>query len=124
MKTFEEHIKEFIEITSKGEKPEVDEEFIYSFTEFLSLRIEDLDIIGVGEGAYFGKQIVVAENTPFANDSTDIEIAYDKNNIVVYTARHNGFWVPPYISIKSDHPLFGHVRTNLINFIKVKMGLE
>lgn len=34
--------------------------------------------------------------------NVSFEFAYDKDFVKIFTANHNGFWVPEYISLKCD----------------------
>lgn len=121
--TFENKIKQFDAI--HGLKPEADEEFIQLFTDFLFKEEENYDIVDINDGAYFGKQIVIKNNRRyFSGPEVELEIAYDSSTIVVYTANHNGFWVPPYISLSHKHEKFAYVKESLMTFIKTKMGIE
>lgn len=122
--TFEERLKKFDMI--EGVKPEADEEFIKLFIDFLRDEQDELEIFEIADGAYFGKQITIGDKHRYYS-STEIrlEIAYDDNNIVVYTANHNGYWVPPYISLTSkDGVTFYNVRAFLFIFIRTKMGIN
>lgn len=123
--TFAEKIKQFDLI--EGQKPDADKEFIDLFIDFLRDKNDNLDILDICDGSYFGKQIVIGDKRRyFSGDDIKIEIAYDKNNIVVYTANHDGFWVPPYISLSSvnNDVTFYNVQAFLYNFIRTKMGIN
>ena len=104
--------------------------FINTFMAWLEAGIEsdDIEIEFDGNGAYFGKQVTIKNSEHalyYDPHSLSFEIAYDINNIVIYTARHNGFWVNPYFSISSekDTSRFYFVYYNLIGHIKKLFGL-
>jgi hypothetical protein len=54
-----------------------------------------------GEGAYGGKQFsfTLDPYEPFGAVQLEV-VLQDNDTLVVYTGRHNGFWVAPFISIQ------------------------
>ena len=54
-----------------------------------------------GEGSYGGKQFsfTLDPYEPFGAVQLEI-VLQDNDTLVVYTGRHNGFWVAPFISIQ------------------------
>jgi len=118
------HVKKLIEEFNQTGNEIPPEQFFMSFFAYIDC-LESNDFAFNGEGSYFGKQVTISEDNPFARDYLlEFEVVYDKCNIVVYTANHNGFWVKPYSSIKSDHPKFNNYHNMLVSILRSKFGLE
>jgi hypothetical protein len=105
--------------------PKNEEEFIDLFIDFLNKIDDDRDVTFDGDGAYFGKQITIGWNSGVwsADECLHFEVAYSPNKISVYTAKHNGFWTPCYLEIKSNHPRFFDVQKNLYVLLYRVFGL-
>jgi hypothetical protein len=117
-------LKEYIENWNsiKGVKPENESEFVSLFCDFLFEA--DLYMEFDGDGAYFGKQISIHENSYFSDSVFNFEIAYSNENISIYSGNHNGFWVPEYVSMTSEHKDFSNLKNSIMYFIKNKMWIE
>lgn len=110
--------------TIKGVKPENESVFISLFTDWLFEKDGDLEFEFQGEGSYFGKQISINKTAYFNYTDLNFEIAYDKDHIRIYTGNHNGFWVPEYVDITSENDHFAYLQNALMDFIKLKVGIE
>ena len=91
----------YIEQWSKIEpRPVNNPDFINAFTEFLKSRDKDCFEFS-GDNNYCGHTAIVYESyAPYCcNTVNTVELAYGKEFIKVFTANHNGFWVPEYISL-------------------------
>jgi len=106
-------------------KPSNDPTFICDFIEFLDSIDDERDVDFDGDGAYFGKQIKIGygQGCWSADRYLHFEIAYDSNQIVVYTAKHNGFWSPTFISLTSDHEQFSNLKTSLYKLLQNVFGV-
>ena len=96
----------------KSFNPNVEKEFQQTFSnDFLNLFQEclvkcpeEIFIEFHGEGAYFGKQILISFNNYYHMVNSPIELnfemAYDfsSGKYVIYKANHNGYWVPDFSS--------------------------
>lgn len=115
--------KELIELVERN-SPNNDQ---YKFFELFLVYIKSLtsnDFTFDGEGSYFGNQITVCQKLRFGGISLlDFEVAYDDNQIVVYTANHHGFYVRPYCCIKNDDSRFNVFLKEFKNTIASKFGL-
>lgn len=114
--------------TWKEHKTQNDSKFIDFFLAFLNDNLDtDTSMIEVsfdGPGSYFGKQVTLTENAPFAySRETCLEIAYNSNQLSVYTGRHDGFWVLEYLNLTSEHPEFLRVMKTLMNFLNERFGI-
>lgn len=100
-------------------KPENEKVFIDLFIDYVGLvtDLDDLDNFCVG--SYFGNQFQITPyQGPFTYHRINIEIAYNRNQIVVYDGHHNGFWTAPYISMTAAHPDFKLVHDAVMNMLK------
>lgn len=111
----------------EGVKPENNEHFILHFIILLNTMENDSDISFQGEGSYFGKQVGIAIDQSFGWSrplpELTFEIAYSNRQIVVYSGNHNGFWHPPYISLKEGEPLFIDLQKALYLRLSKAFGL-
>jgi hypothetical protein len=85
------------ETPSPANTPEFDELFI----EILQYLVKENDLNCLtydGEGSYGGRQFTITVE-PNNIDAIRLEVVlHDNNNIVVYTGRHEGFTVAPFMS--------------------------
>lgn len=123
--TFEQHIQNWNQID--GIKPINDPEIIKGFIEFLNGIDDEQDVEWDGEGSYFGKQVTIRKNNRYltgVRSPLQFEVAYQKDYCVrVYTARHNGFWTPEYIDMKTDMEGYKELETALFNCLRRIFGL-
>lgn len=106
--------------TKLSPKPCNEQEFIDLFLSYIASS--DLEFSFDGLGSYFGKQISICRYY-YGYDVLSFEIAYDNDHIRIYDGNHNSFWVPEYVDIMSDHPMFNQVKTSVFQLIKNKVGL-
>jgi ribonucleotide reductase beta subunit family protein with ferritin-like domain len=102
-------------------KPENEETFITLFLEF----IENFDghFQFDGDGAYFGKQIVISRHN-MGYDELTFEIAYSSNSISIYTGHHSGFWTPEFIQMTDSHSDFKKIKNAVVSLVKKQVGIE
>ncbi len=98
-------MKEFIEKfnNTDGVKPVNDEKFISDFIEFMKSKDKDHYDFD-GENHYCGFTAIVYDEEPTycMGRTLAFEFAYDKDFVKVFTANHNGFWVPEYINLNGE----------------------
>jgi hypothetical protein len=84
-------------------KPSNDKEFIKDFIAFLESKDKDHFEFD-GENHYCGYTATVYEIEPSycLGKTLAFEFAYGIDFVKVFTAAHNGFWVPEYIDLKGD----------------------
>lgn len=111
MNKFTKYMQEYIEdFTHVGNRDCNDTQFIEEFTEWIaSLTPSCFEF--EGENHYCGFTVQVYKSDPaysWDRDSHVFEISYsgEQQNrgklVKVYTANHNGFWVPEYIDLTGD----------------------
>ncbi len=123
MDKLKEYIKEWRAII--GIKPMNDVVFIEGFCTLLNgLETEDLSFYG--DGAYFGKQVIIEYNNNYRYPDGDLrfEVAYSKEQIRVYTASHEGFWTPEYIRLCKGDEHFEKVKDTLYSNLIRLFGLN
>ena len=105
--------------------------FINTFMVWLEagIKSDDIQITFDGDGSYYGKQVTIKDGEYalyYDPNALSFEIAYNIENIVIYTSRHNGFWVNPYFSISSDEDAsqFYWVYFNLMGHFKKLFGMD
>ena len=110
-----------------GQKPENEPAFVDNFIHLLKTLEDERDITFDGDGSYFGKQVTLALNSYYRRapeeELLQFEIAYDQNTVRVYTARNEGYWVPPYLDMTIQHPKFIEVKTALFALLHKTFGL-
>jgi len=98
-------MKDYLDKWHKAEspKPVNDEKFIADFIDFMKDKPAD-HYEFTGENHYCGYTAVVYEDNPnyCMGRTLAFEFAYDSDFVKVFTANHNGFWTPEYISLKGD----------------------
>lgn len=101
-------IKEYLEKwnASEAPKPANDPGFIADFLSFLGSREVECFEFG-GENHYCGYTAIVYEDNPrhCFGRVLGFELAYGVDFVKVFTASHNGFWVPEYICLKGSDAL-------------------
>lgn len=112
----------------EGIKPQNEKEFIDEFITYLdNIHRDDIDRFEFhGDNDYFGKQVVIFENDPYwmskdrpRSDMLSFEIAYQSNYAIsIYSANHDGFWVPEFAMVTQDHPDFSSLYKALSSAIK------
>jgi hypothetical protein len=112
-------------IAIDGLKPSNEQEFFDLFIKLLEDYPDDREITFDGDGAYFGKQVTLE---PFSYHSRArrelrFEVAYSETTIRVYSANHEGFWYPEFISMDNTNPGFIALKITLFNFLKNAFGL-
>lgn len=87
----------------KSPKPVNDENFISEFKEFMRSKNKD-HYHFEGENGYCGFTATLHEVEPAFQFSRcmSFEFAYGADFVKVFTAHHQGFWVPEYISLKGE----------------------
>jgi hypothetical protein len=120
-----EYLKKYIEKWRKEKlKPCNEVEFIEGFIKMLNSDEYLLDCEFDGDGAYFGKQIIIAYCPHIRGDrDLSFEIAYSNDKISVYTANHNGFWQPEYLKLESGQARFNDVKEPLFKVLYRFFGL-
>ena len=99
--TIDEHVKKWNE--AENPKPCNDADFIKVFIEFIAEKgSEDFEFSG--ENGYCGNTAIVYDINPKYSfvRSIAFEFAYGSDFVKVFTAHHNGFWVPEYIDLSGD----------------------
>lgn len=109
----------------EGVKPKNEKLFLDYFLLLINNYPDEREVNFDGDGSYFGKQITLE---PFSfwgrgNQNISFEIAYNDNNISVYTKNHNGYWTPEFISMTSDNDRFNEVKKCLFDFLYRVFGL-
>lgn len=93
-------------------------EFIAFFWDCLEYLEKDNDPDSVhfdGCGAYGGRQFSV-----YMAGSEILELViHDDGKIAVYTGQHNGFWVPPFLSME-DNMLLARVKDVMAKLMGLK----
>ena len=115
-----EALKEYIENWNAvdGIKPDNDEVFIKGFIKYLESE-ETKEVTFDGDGAYFGKQVSIQPYySYFPEQYQCYEIAYGDGKIVIYNGMHNGFWVPPYATLKEGDEYYDMVCKSFFNLLK------
>lgn len=116
------YIKNWNEID--GIKPCNEETFIKEFLNLINNYPDEMEVTFDGEGAYFGKQVTLEPFSYYGRPPIDLrfEVAYSKTLLKVYSANHNGFWYPEFLSIekgKDEHNVIGQ----FYDFLKLIFGL-
>jgi hypothetical protein len=120
----EERFDEFMKKWNAQDLKEAnDPEFISIFTDLLRALNEPSDVEFLGNGAYFGTSFAINFESSFRRPSIELEVAIDERNFVVYTGRHNGFWVPAFITLETGNERFEEVRGLFVSTISRIMGL-
>ena len=99
--SIEEYIKKWDGFS--GEKPINDPEFISLFIDFIKDKAGEYFEFE-GDNGYCGHTALVYE-VPIAHAFTRVmgfEFAYGLDFVKVFTAYHEGFWVPEYISLTGN----------------------
>lgn len=119
------YIKNWNSVQYGEVKPKNDSEFINLFISFLQDIAQEEDLSFDGEGAYFGKQVTInhERNSRYSDTLICFEIAYDSENIRVYTSNHHGYWTPEYIALSILHEDFDRLKTALFDFLKRGFGI-
>jgi hypothetical protein len=127
------YLNDWKDVNSKHFNVENDPYFINAFIDFLEEYSADdlqegIELTFDGSGAYFGKQFIITLKDNVFNSRNDVktfgfEIVHDKNKIVIYTNKHNGFWVAPYISMDYTHRKFKELYTAWTDFLRSNFGL-
>lgn len=101
------------------------DEIIDIFIQFFNNIEDENDVEFEGDGSYFGKQINIMYNRLYSynRNSIFIEIAYNYDKISIYTAEHNGFWVPEYIKIDKSHKRFKELQNSLYDLLRKVFGV-
>ena len=100
------------------------DEIIDIFIQFFNNIEDENDVEFEGDGSYFGKQINIMYNRySYNRNSIFIEIAYSYDKISIYTAEHNGFWVPEYIKIDKSHKRFKELQNSLYDLLRKVFGV-
>jgi len=109
----------------EGVKPKNESEFIINFFKLLQNFPDDREITFDGDGSYFGKQITLEPFSFYGKSPRQLrfEIAYSKDRISVYTANHDGYWNPEFISIDNTKPEFTQLKSDLYKFLTRIFGL-
>lgn len=86
---------------AESPKPCNDREFVGQFLDFIKSRPYcnwEFD----GDNGYCGSTATVYEDDPryCMGRALAFEFAYGQNFVKVFTANHNGFWVPEYINLE------------------------
>lgn len=95
--------------------------FLKLFQECMVKYSKEIYIEFHGDGAYFGKQILISFNGYYHmhNDPIELnfEMAYDfsTEQYVIYKANHNGYWVPSFSSGKMTKEFQNILRKTLLN---------
>jgi len=90
-----------------GEKPVNEPIFYAEFKQFLQ-QSPPTHFDFKGENNYCGYTAIVYVNDPsyrfFHNEYDDevFEIAYDSSFVKVFTGKHNGYYVPEYLSLSNE----------------------
>lgn len=127
MSEFEQGLLNFISKWEDSDKIANQSEFVDNFLVVMR-RCDDEDFEFDGNGSYFGKQVTLRVGSYYNwdyNRSLGFEIAYDDNNIVVYTSNNDGYWVAPYIAVnrQKDDVKFEYVNLVLKEKLKSVFGL-
>ena len=115
-----EYINDFIVNWNKNEseRKENDPDFIKHFYDFASSSDPELWEFS-GENGYCGYTATLSEYGSWVfRTGNDFEFAYSKTFVKVFTARHEGFWVPEYISLSGPEakPLLCVIESKLIEW--------
>lgn len=123
MEQLRDYIKNWIAID--GQKPRNEDLFIDEFIKLITNLEDDRDIQFDGDGSYFGKQITLHLDSGIwiGDPLIHFEIAYSQTEISVYSAKHNGFWYPEYLSISNEHPRFKEVINPFFKLLYRVFGL-
>jgi len=114
-------IKEYIEKWNNlpSPKPENDKRFINDFIEFMQSKDKN-HYEFEGENYYCGFTATLYETEPQYSYGRVLafEFAYGQDFVKVFTANHNGFWVPEYINLKGGEaaPILGILHHKLIEW--------
>lgn len=127
MNDFEQNLLNFIEKWGVSDYLANQSEFVDNFL-IVMRRCDDEDFMFDGRGSYFGKQVTLRVGSHYNwdyNRSLSFEIAYDDNNIVVYTSNNGGYWVAPYIAVnrQKDDVKFKYINLILKEKLMSVFGL-
>lgn len=96
-------MKKYLAEWEKAEspKPANNEKFIADFIEFMKSRDSDHYEFD-GENNYCGYTATIYDENPnyCMSRTLAFEFAYGIDFVKVFTANHNGFWVPEYINLR------------------------
>lgn len=99
-------MKKYLEEWEKEESPKSvnNEKFIADFMEFMKSRDGD-HYEFTGENSYCGHTAIIYDENPnyCMGRTLAFEFAYGIDFVKVFTADHNGFWTPEYISLKGGN---------------------
>lgn len=107
------------------DRPHNEEVFIDEFVDFIKDPLVEQLVTFDGDGSYFGKQITIESNSGFGDpiNPVDLEIAYSRDEVIIYTANHEGFWVSPYLSMDINHKRFNRVMVPFFNMLHKVFGV-
>lgn len=109
----------------EGVKPKNEPLFVVEFIKLLNNYPDDREVTFDGEGAYFGKQVTLEPFSFFGKSPRQLrfEMAYSDTLIKVYTATHDGYWNPEYLSMGKDDVNFEDVKGEVFKFLHRVFGL-
>ena len=113
-------LKEYILNWNKLDQKTCNEDlFINLFISYLKGIDNINDVMFEGDGAYFGRQIVIHKDHNYISDTfLKFELAYDKNQIRVYSGNHHGYWQPEFISINGNHERWEELSNVLFDLLR------
>jgi len=106
-------------------KPQNEKTFIDLFYKLFLEDYDDREVEFNGQGSYFGYQVTLYPDSMYGKTHRNLkfEVAYNKENISVYSANHNGFWYPEFIRLKKGDPEFDALILAWMNFLTCVFGL-
>ena len=120
MKEFDDYFKKW---KAQEVKPKNEPEFVEIFKMVLD-KIEDAgEVEFCGEGAYFGTSFTINLGGHLSRPDVELEIAISSSSMSVYTGRHDGFWVPEFITTNQGDGLF-YLRDLFVKKMSSIMGLK
>jgi hypothetical protein len=113
----EEYLKTWDE--APAPKPSNDPEFVTAFIEYMKDKSAD-DYEFTGDNGYCGHTAILYDVHPRYSFSRAMafEFAYGVDFVKVFTAYHDGFWVPEYISLKGGEaaPIIGILNEKFVRW--------
>ena len=110
------NIEEYLKEWQESEVKECNNpEFIAAFIEYMKEDGRQYSFIS-GENGYFGYTArICGDYNPFGFAMFELAYSGAAEFVKVFSANHNGYWVPEYIDLKGDEAL------EILNILKSKL---